>query len=110
MADQWKFAYKHFEAGAKKEVSCGDGWLGLVEKLISKLSKTRFDWKISKITRVDGKLKVFAGVFQQPMECDVESEFFNVIYKFEEKSASICESCGKPGTLTEGKTSCDSCK
>ena len=111
MSVDWKFAFKHFDKDSKKEISCGDGWIKLVEKMINKLSKKNVSWGISKIGKSnEGILLVHGSIYSPPENFDVEADFFGIIGNICLKSSSVCELCGDAGTIQDMKVRCSSCK
>ncbi len=90
---------------ANKEavVSCvGPGWKSLVETLIDDLFKVGWNGNIIQVKEKFGTLRFYIG--------EGSDEMFDLIYKAEDTSKTICEVCGVPGKLrTDGwmKVLCD---
>jgi len=82
----------------------GDGWIPLVEELIQKLIDLGWNKKIAQIKEKFGTLRVYLD--------DATEEMRELVYKYEAKSAEICELCGKPGIIRGRwwvKCKCDGC-
>ena len=73
---------------------CSDGWFDLLEDLFKKLSALPDQVELEQVKEKYGTLRVYA------MGSD---EAFDLINEAEEKSATICEICGKAGTLHSDK-------
>jgi len=85
------------------------GWYKLVDHLLTELEEKDLIKKTSKVIQVKEK---FGGL--RFYIDDVKLEAHKVIEKYEVKSFSVCEKCGKPGKLRKTKrgwfyTACDEC-
>jgi ribosomal protein L37AE/L43A len=91
---------------------CSDGWFDLVKELSLKLEKVinklpgRDNYYAVQVKEKFGTLRVYLS--------SVTNEINDIIYEYEEKSASICEECGQPGEPRETRnhwyyTACNKC-
>src|SRR5687768_12037651 len=91
---------------------CGDGWYDLIDKLSEKLEEKIFVHPDESIVTCCAQVKEkFGGLrFYMYFETDEMSDLIN---QAEDKSTSICELCGKPGTTRHinrwYKTICQNC-
>ncbi len=86
------------------KLALGAGWHDLVDKLIDDLFEVGWDGMILQIKEKFGGLRFYIGCGTQ--------EMFDLIEDAEDKSITICEECGRPGTLRNGGwlvTRCDDC-
>ena len=74
---------------------CGKGWYPLIEELIDKLqmieNKQHIGLEITEIKEKYGGLRVYTNIGTD--------EIWDLIDGYERKSFTICEQCGKPGSL-----------
>lgn len=92
---------------------CADGWFDLIDELSEKLEKGIVKLKNSgeKNLPVAAQVKQKFGTLRFYMDCATE-EMYDWVFEAEDKSATICEYCGKPGkTRQKGwiETLCDGC-
>lgn len=83
-------------------IECGPGWVKLYEPLIEECQ--RLDVRVHQIKEKFGGLRFYVG--------PAPDELYSKIDEAEERSFSICESCGNPGEVRSGGwivTRCDSC-
>lgn len=92
---------------------CGPGWFPLLTELSDKLDtifrekypELMNDFRVLQVKEKFGTLRFYVSSAPQ--------EVYDLIYEYENKSDSICESCGKPGKLTEKhmwlQTLCEEC-
>lgn len=81
---------------------CGDGWFGLLDELCLKLSK--YNVILVQVKEKWGGLRVYVHGGSE--------EVWDLLDRYEEKSYSVCEQCGKEGKTREGSyvvTLCDNC-
>jgi hypothetical protein len=85
-------------------IECGEGWKELLEKAFEIIKDK--DIQVAQIKEKFGTLRFYT----EPHNYDIQTE----IYKIEDESASVCESCGSRENVTrEGswiKTFCKSCR
>lgn len=85
----------------------GDGWLPLIQKLIEEIIALGWNKRISQVKEKFGGLRFYIGAFTD--------EISHSISEAENKSYSICETCGNNGCLRKTVngsyffTSCDKC-
>lgn len=89
-------------------VSTGHGWWPLIAELDRKLSAGWPGYRVDQVKSKFGTLHFYA-TFPGGYDSDGQE----LINEYEQKSATICEDCGRPGTPgTEGawvSTRCDAC-
>jgi hypothetical protein len=89
---------------------CGSGWYPMLDELFSQIKnivdtrgKQEFEFEVTQIKEKFGQLRVYTSFYAEEIE--------DLIDKYSEKSAHICEVCGDVGELKiEGgwyKTVCD---
>lgn len=95
-------------SGEDREVFCGfqchDGWFALIRELCEKIvavmvkkSPGDYDPEVLEVKEKMGELR-----FHMVLAPD---EVYDLIERFEKKSSTICEICGKPGkTIAKPKT------
>jgi hypothetical protein len=111
-----------FARGWDPHVYVDDGWKELVLDLVGKLDATGLQWNVKQIKEKFGQLRFYADVDETPSlehilkfekREDVFARFSTLIEDAEEKSATICQWCGKGGSsVTVGslvQTACDGC-
>lgn len=88
---------------------CGDGWMDLIYSLSQAISthieSTGSDIVATQVKEKFGTLRFYVD--------GGDEEVFRLIDTAEQESATICETCGAPGTLvTKGwcSTLCESCR
>ena len=120
----------------KKDIKYYDFWKGFKKSLNKDWDYTKYRWK-SKINKFCHKLSKIGLQYDLPCKCieyeqphprasqvkekygtlsfymtSATDKMWNLIYEAEEKSAKICEDCGKPGEIyTDGwcRTLCKEC-
>lgn len=100
--------YPQMFPGPRYNVSCGDGWRGIVTKLCADLHR------IAPIRVVQIKEK-FGGLrfYVDGVPPEVKDQVFDLIREAEASSFETCEKCGKPGSMTDTgwiKTLCQECE
>lgn len=96
--------------------TCGDGWYDIIDKLSAKLEAEIIRLKKEGIPEeeipVAAQVKEKFGTLTMYVDSATE-EMSNWIKETANKSASICEYCGNPGSLRTDRywkrTLCDSC-
>lgn len=89
---------------------CGDGWVPLIESLIIDLIALGWDKKLSQVKEKFGGLRFYideSGLSRATMEVVTER-----IREAEDKSMTVCETCGEPGSPHGSywlKTVCPEC-
>lgn len=92
---------------------CGDGWYDLLHELILKIEalillQPSANWEYFQAQQIKEKYGGLRFYMSQTTE-----EMDDLINIYEHKSAHICESCGKAGTLGGNgwfSTRCEECK
>lgn len=85
---------------AKKSV--GDGWAFLIDKVFDALGRIKGTVKIIQVKEKFGGLRVYTDVYNKELE--------EIIITVGHESYTICEDCGRTGSLREGswyRTLCD---
>lgn len=78
-----------------------DGWLPLLEDLVSKLKQRGWTGEVAQIKEKFGGLRFYANPSIKTGNTKEEiEEFQRLIYEAEDKSFKICEFCGQPGKRT----------
>jgi len=92
-----------------KDTSVGDGWLPIIDRLVTNLAKIYPAFRIVQIKEKFGTLRFYIEAVPTELYPQVSRE----IEEAELKSAEVCESCGKPGKMRDErywmKTMCDEC-
>ena len=70
---------------------CGDGWVPLIDTLITELLKLGWDRELHQIKEKFGGLRFYVG--------DATPEMYALICAAEDASLKTCEHCGAPGKL-----------
>lgn len=87
-----------------KYISCTidvkSGWIPLVRDTIREIVALGIDFEVSCIKEKFGSLRVYTD-WKNGSEEQVDRAY-NIISKYEDKSLSVCEDCGKPGLLRLG--------
>jgi hypothetical protein len=89
---------------------CGAGWYPTIETMLSELdsyiqSNNIKNVVVDQIKEKFGVLRCYLNVYDENLQ--------SIISKYENKTAHICESCGKNGEIRNIgwlKTRCDSCQ
>jgi len=92
------------EAKDYAKASVGAGGHDLVEQLVDSLFEVGWDGTLLYVKEKFGGLRFYIG-------CGTD-EVFEIIEDAEDKSITICEECGKPGSLRNDGwlvTRCDDC-
>jgi len=86
----------------------GAGWHGLVDEAYDLLEPHGI--KVTQVKEKFGQLRIYTGW----MRVDIANELDEKLWAIEERSISICETCGAPSTLQSLggwlKSICDPCK
>lgn len=105
----------------------GPGWHSLLDQLDAELREVDPEYRTAQVKEKWGLLRVY--IDGTPVQVDVlgvgnfrvEStaalagwrQLQEIVDKYEQLSAGICENCGKPGEITRAsvwrKTACDAC-
>ena len=96
----------------------GDGWLGILERLIKTLDETEVHYDVAQIKEKFGTLRFYTDIIPKPMEQGEYSKaqygWFHCAVRLAEFESSItCERCGNYGILRCGgwiRTLCDGCE
>ena len=83
----------------------GKGWFPLFWELCSELKKVNYRGRIVQVKEKFGRLTVYTN--------DYEENIDEIISKYENKSLTICERCGKEGKVRNNgwiKVLCDECE
>lgn len=118
-------------------LECGDGWYDLIYDLCSEIMEAYqeenrpLDIEITQIKEKYGTLRFYyifegqnpvihafdligeEGIRFTPGNSDFRKRISDIILKYEEKSETVCEMCGRPGILRTDRdwiqTLCDCC-
>lgn len=96
--------YRDYDSLESVYEQVGPGWKSLVEKLIIDLDVLGWDHQLLQIKEKFGGLRFYIAQGSDDM--------WNRVYQAEKESYSICEDCGKPGSLRDRswmRTLCDEC-
>lgn len=74
----------------------GPGWIPLLDQLVADLRAAGWKGEFSQIKEKLGALRVYP---EDPST--VSAKIWRILGDAEKRSASICDECGKPGTLTQ---------
>jgi hypothetical protein len=84
----------------------GDGWHDLLDQMHAELVAADPGYGTDQVKEKFGTLRVYITPWDEPLHA--------IVVKYENLSASVCEWCGKPGTLDSRYfwrlTLCDDCK
>jgi hypothetical protein len=92
--------YSFFDVGNgyKIPIECQDGWLPLISKLCSRLKSKIWsmqgdysDFAFTQVKEKFGELRVYTNYYVEDLA--------DIIDEYVEKSRTICEVCGQPGTM-----------
>lgn len=81
---------------------CGDGWLPILDRLLTDLFVMGWNGRLSQVKEKFGLIRVY-------LDCGTVAQYRRV-EQAERESASVCETCGQPGVLRVGgwlQTLCD---
>lgn len=84
-----KYGIKNPRGGAE----CGAGWLPIIESLIVDLIAMGWDKNVQQIKEKFGELRFYVG--------EASAEMQERISDAAALSAVTCETCGKPGTISD---------
>lgn len=97
---------------------CGDGWYDIIYNLCTEIEglyeseNEPMNIEVVQIKEKFGTLRFYyhPGDYNTP---DFGDKLYNIIHRWEERSESVCEKCGKPGKLRNNlpwiRTLCDDC-
>jgi hypothetical protein len=80
-------------------ISVGEGWIGLLDELMTELDTKGYKYEVDYIKEKFGQLRVSLSYLGDEHSDD---EWWDIIGKYEGKSLVVCEDCGKPGMLRLG--------
>lgn len=87
-------------------IATGDGWFDLINETSAKIVKEDPKAVMKQIKEKFGMLRIYIQT--------TEKEVFIITHEAEEKSATVCENCGKPAKLNMSdcwwNTLCKECK
>jgi hypothetical protein len=96
-------------------VFVGEGWRELIEECHSRLAREFPNYRFYAIKQKFGVLAFQAtlrGDGSNPTDDD-RARVASMVDEFEQRSATVCESCGRQGSLRDGRavwiTLCDGC-
>mgnify|MGYP003341851229 CR=1 FL=1 len=87
--------------------SVGEGWASLIDEVFDMLNAMQNPPKIIQVKEKWGGLRIYDSAVYTT---DIPTDFEKLIRDVEDRSFSICETCGKQGSLRKGswmKTLCD---
>ena len=86
----------------------GNGWHGLIDEAYDLLEPHEI--QVTQVKEKFGQLRIYTGI----MTAEVADVLDEKIWAIEERSMSVCESCGQPSTLQSRvgwlKSICNTCK
>lgn len=82
--------YARFPEGRWKEVSIGEGWIPLVDKLDQDIAAIFPTYELHQVKEKFGGLRFYIG----GVPADVYDEIRSLVTHAESKSYGICEDCG----------------
>lgn len=87
----------------------GQGWIPILDELVEKLTKLGWDKQFAQVKEKFGTLRVYLETYPP----EHREEYYALIRDAEERSATVCEDCGKPGKIRRERgwhrTLCDEC-
>ena len=85
---------------AQRGIECGDGWHDLIDDTLTAIEKhcASIGSKPPGITQIKEKLGLLR-IYFRPYDEGIEA----ILHAAEQRSASICEQCGRPGKLVIGQ-------
>jgi len=75
--------------------SCGDGWLPLIEELISNIIELGWNKQVCQVKEKYGELRFYIN--------GASDEVHDLISKYEDLSHETCEECGSTDSVTQTK-------
>lgn len=75
-----------------RRFECGDGWVGLIDEMLSELQTKCPGARIVQAKEKLGGLRVY-------LENKLDEEAKEILRRAEAKSFTLCETCGAPGEL-----------
>jgi hypothetical protein len=91
-------------------LQCGAGWFSLIDELFTKIKEIDDSVKIVQLKEKFGGLRCYTG----SVNSLTAEKVWKLISEYENKSYTVCEACGKEGTLEKVKgwctTLCNKCK
>jgi hypothetical protein len=98
--------HKKAFAGTLGSINVGDGWVGLLDEMMTELEKEGIEFEPDYIKEKFGQLRVSLNWTSESLhetknEALVDRGYY-IVGKYEDKSLCICEMCGKPGMLRSG--------
>ena len=95
-------------------IECGDGWYELIWELLHDIrkqcKKKLLKCRVSQIKEKYGGLRLYYDAWSKAEDARFDDEIDNLIKEAEDKSLTICEECGAPGSIRKGgwiNTLCD---
>jgi len=95
-----------FQSGFPSIIDCEEGWNTLIADCHLELKSIDNEYTIAQIKEKFGTLRYYFASSNPSLY----KEMCNIVSKYEQKSASICEVCGKSGKTRNSvtvKTLCD---
>ena len=85
---------------AQRGIECGNGWHGLIDDTLTAIEKhcASIGTEPPGITQIKEKLGLLR-IYFRPYDEGIGS----ILHAAEQRSASICEQCGRPGKLVNGQ-------
>lgn len=105
--DKLQARHKKVFALAVGSISVGEGWIGLLDEMMTELDTKGYEYEVDYIKEKFGQLRIALSYIGNTDE----HQWYDIIDKYEDKSLVICEECGKPGMLRFGgwiRTLCNS--
>lgn len=119
--EKFKPLVNRFAPGWGKWIDVSGGWDDLIVELDKKLAEIDPDYVLHQCKEKFGGLRYYTAHHRgtcdagdnESYSAHIDCNFSNLIRQAEAKSFTICEECGKDGTLREGgwiRTLCDQCE
>lgn len=89
---------------------CGDGWVPLIESLIIDLIALGWNRKLDQVKEKFGSLRFY--IDDSELSQATREVVYQRIAEAEDRSCSVCETCGEPGKIHGSywlKTVCPGC-
>jgi len=102
---KWTEVFEKHGIPAPKWSGVGDGWSGILDRLLTSIKEAGWDGKVVQVKEKFGGLRFYC---EGPPSLAVDT----AIQLAEEESYSTCENCGAPSEARTGgwvQTLCDAC-
>lgn len=106
--EELRTKYPQFLTDVPCGVSCGDGWVDILDRLFTDLDAMNIEIRVGQIKEKFGLLRVYAYGGKENSR-----QIQDRINRAESESSLVCEDCGEPGTrrsIDWIRTLCDRCE